>query len=472
MPNSFLNFIKRQIENRIKMAAAEESIMIISVLKWTVLATVTGAIVGLSSGGFLKLLQWSTGYSSKYNYYFLLLPAGFFISSALVKYLAPEAKGHGTEKVIEAVHKRSGKIALPVVPVKLAATIVTLVVGGSVGKEGPSAQIGAGLASAFADLFRFGNADRKKLVICGISAGFASVFGTPIAGSIFGIEVLFIGGMMYEVLLPSFIAGIISFEVSSHLGVSYFYHSIKFVPTFSSSFFSMVVLAGIFFGIVSVIMIEGLNAGERLAHKLHFWAPLKGLAGGVALIVLTFAFSKQFLGLGLNSIEGTLTGLQIVWYAFLIKIIFTSITLAMEGSGGIITPIFFVGATAGSAFGRLMGLDPASFAAIGIVALVAGAANAPIAASILTVELFGPAIAPYAAIAAVISFLISGHRSVYPSQVLAMSKSPSLEVEQGCEIIDARPTFAPREKSLIAFFYYKVWLFLCHIGGRKSEEKR
>ncbi len=471
MPGSF-EIIKKQLAVRLKHAAAEESIMLISVLKWTVLATITGVIVGFSSGGFLLLLKWATNYSGQYYYYFLLLPVGFFISSVLVKYLAPEAKGHGTEKVIEAVHKRSGKIALPVVPVKLVATLATLVVGGSVGKEGPSAQIGAGLASAFADLFRFGNSDRKKLVICGISAGFASVFGTPIAGSIFGIEVLFIGGMMYEVLLPSFIAGIISFEVSSHLGVSYFYHAIKFAPTFSSLFFSKVILAGIFFGVCSLLLIEGLKMGERIAHRMRFWLPLRGIVGGAFLIVLTLIFSRQFLGLGLDSIQGALTGAQIVWYAFLLKIVFTSITLGMEGSGGIITPIFFVGATAGSAFSSLLGLDPATFAAIGMVGLVAGAANTPIAASILTVELFGPAIAPYAAIAAVISFLISGHRSVYPSQVLAMAKSPSLEVEKGCEIVEAHPTFALREKSLISFLYYRVWRFLCNLGGRRDEGKR
>ncbi len=388
----------------------------------------------------------------------------------MVKYLAPEAKGHRTEKVIEAVHKRSGKIALPVVPVKLAATVATLFVGGSVGKEGPSAQIGAGLASAFADLFRFGPGDRKKLVICGISAGFASVFGTPIAGSIFGIEVLFVGGMLYEVLLPSFMAGLISYEVPSRLGVTYFYHPIKFVPAFSSAFFAKIVLAGILFGIVSVIMIEGLRAGDKLAERLRFWTPLRGVVGGFLLIGLTLIFSRQYLGLGLDSIEGTLNGtLQVVWYAFLIKIVFTSITLAMEGSGGIITPMFFVGATAGSAFAPLLGIDPATAAAIGMVALVSGAANTPIAASILSVELFGPAIAPYAAIAAVISFLISGHRSVYPSQVLAMSKSPSLAVEQGCEIVEAHPTFVAREKSLISFLYYKVWLFVCNLGGGKGD---
>ena len=165
-----------------------------------------------------------------------------FLSNLIVKYLAPEAEGHGTEKVIEAVHKRSGKINPLVVPIKLIATIITIALGGSAGKEGPCAQIGAGLSSAFADLLRFGNRDRKKLVICGISAGFATVFGTPIAGAIFGVEVLFVGGLIYDVLLPAFVAGIVGYHVSSGLGITYFYHQLNFVPVFSSLFFIQGVL--------------------------------------------------------------------------------------------------------------------------------------------------------------------------------------------------------------------------------------
>jgi H+/Cl- antiporter ClcA len=175
---------------------------------------------------------------------------------------------------------------------------------------------------------------------------------------------------------------------------------------------------------------------------------MKGVLGGTLLVVLSLIFSKQYLGLGLDTIQLTLSGVDIVWYAFILKIIFTMITLSLGGSGGIITPIFFIGATAGTLFATTMGLDKATFAAIGLVGLLAGAANTPIAASIMAMELFGPKIAPYAAVACVVSFLISGHRSVYPSQVLAIRKSASVDVETGREVGGISVRVKPRDRSL------------------------
>ncbi len=251
----------------------EGSVLFVSILKWLFLATCVGILVGISTTVFLKLLSLGIATATRHRYYFLLLPAGLFLSALIVKVFAPDAEGHGTEKIIEAVHRHSGKIKLSVVPVKLAATIITISFGGSAGKEGPAAQIGAALASAFSGFFRFGDRDRKKLVICGISAGFATVFGTPIAGALFGVEVLFVGTMLYDVLLPSFAAGIVGYQVSSALGITYFHESISVVPAFSSYFFLKICLAGLFFGICSLILIESIGFFERLSLRMEVGKP-------------------------------------------------------------------------------------------------------------------------------------------------------------------------------------------------------
>lgn len=417
-----------------KKKILESSILFISISKWIFLASATGIIVGFSTALFLKLLGLSIDFAKGYKYYFMVLPAAMLLSVIIVKYLAPEAEGHGTEKVIEAVHKRSGKINPLVVPVKLLATIVTIASGGSAGKEGPCAQIGAGLASLMSDILRFDDKDRRRLVICGISAGFATVFGTPIAGAIFGVEVLFVGGLLYEVLLPSFVAGIVGYHVSSYLGITYFHHSLTFVPVFSSFFFIKVCLGGLFFGLCSFLFIELLNYLKDINHKIKMPMPFNGVLAGMVLTGLAFLVSTRYLGLGLETIQTALEGETIPWSASVMKMIFTSITLNFGGSGGIVTPIFFIGATAGNIFGRALGLDPSVFAAIGMVSVLAGAANTPIAASIMAVEIFGPIVAPYAAVACVISFMMTGHRSVYPSQVLSMTKSSSIAVKKGQEM--------------------------------------
>jgi len=428
----------------------ESSVLFISVVKWLFLASCVGIVVGLSTTVFLKSLEGAIAIASVYKYYFLLLPVSFLLSTLIIKYLAPDAKGHGTEKVIEAVHKRSGKINILVVPVKLVATVITIASGGSAGKEGPCAQIGAGLSSMLADIFRFDDNDRKKLVICGISAGFSTVFGTPIAGAIFGVEVLFVGGLMYEVLLPSFVAGIVGYQVSSALGVSYFHGPLNFIPDFSGVYFIRVCLSGIFFGLCSLLFVETLRFFEWLNKKI-VWSDLyKAVLGGTVLTILAFIFSTRYLGLGLDTIKTALEGGDIPMTAFLLKMLSTSVTLGFGGSGGIVTPIFFAGAASGNAFASVFGLSRDIFAAIGMVSLLAGAANTPISASIMAVELFGPQVGPYAAVACVISFLMTGHRSVYPSQVLAVIKSSSFTGEKkGKEMRDIEDVEVEiREKSV------------------------
>ena len=409
----------------------ETSILFVSVVKWFLLASAVGLLVGGSTALFLWCLRWSTDGLSVIPYHYAILPIALFLSALIVQYLAPDAKGHGTEKVIEAIHQRAGIIKPLVVPVKLLATVVTLASGGSAGKEGPCAQIGAGISSTLAGWFRFDETDRKKLVICGVSAGFATVFGTPVAGALFGVEVLAIGQLQYAVLFPSFVAGFVGYQISTAMGTTYFHHPINFVPTFSELFFFKVVLGGVAFGLVSFLFIEILKFTEKLSERIHWWTPLKGLLGG-ALLLITLLLGDRYLGLGLTTVESMLNGTSVgTGYDPFIKMAATAITLSFGGSGGIVTPIFFIGATAGSCLAWVFGLDPATGAALGMVGTLAGCANTPISASVMAIELFGATLSPYAAVTCIVSFLIVGHRSVYPSQILAVTKSSSLSPDLG-----------------------------------------
>jgi H+/Cl- antiporter ClcA len=429
--------------DEIKKIIEEEPILFASMLKWTILATCIGVIVGLSTGLFLKALAFLVATTSRCALYYLALPFAFLFSTFLIQRFAPDAEGHGTEKVIEAIHRYSGKIKASVVPVKILATLATIAAGGSVGKEGPCAQIGGGLASLFADLLKFSASDRRKLVICGISAGFASVFGTPIGGAILGVEVLFVGTIEYTVLLPSFIAGITSYQVTSAMGIQYFHHTLQLSPAIDERMLLQSVAAGCFFGLCSIFFITMLNLGRKLSERIKIGKIVKSLLGGGILVLLASLFTTRYLGLGLDTIESTLAGQPAAPHDFFLKSLFTSLSLNFGGSGGVVTPIFFVGATSGSLFAGLFHLSRAEFACIGLVSLLAGTANTPIAASIMAIELFGPAIAPYAAVSCIISFLITGHRSVYPSQVLFRKKSPSIEAMVGQTIDSCEPLEQP-----------------------------
>ena len=332
----------------------------------------------------------------------MFLPVALPICVWIIRTFAADARGHGTEAVIAAVHQRSGRVDWLVAPVKLGATVVTLAFGGSVGKEGPAAQIGAALTSLFADILRLRDEDRRRLVICGISAGFAAVFGTPVSGALFGIEVLYLGRIDYTRHF-SRARGRHRRRISSAAsGRRFRRFKQPFADTRQVKTILIMLACGALFGLIALLLIESLRFFERTLRRFERRPYLLSAAGGVALVLLYLAAGDTYAGLGTDTINGVLAGTTPVFAgAFLLKILATSITLETGGSGGIVTPIFFVGATSGAALAPLFGVPTTFLAAVGLVAMLAAAANTPIAAAVMAMELLPGPEGVYAALAAV-----------------------------------------------------------------------
>jgi H+/Cl- antiporter ClcA len=408
----------------------EEFALFYSVFKWLVLAVVIGVFVWTAVSTFMLALEkCSKGVGSLPPWRILLLPLGLLASVSMVRYLKVADSTQGTESVVEAVHHHQGRIDVYTVIVKVIAAVITISTGGSLGQEGPSAQIGSAVSNVFATGFRLNDIDRRKLVVCGVSAGMASVFGAPVAGAVFGLEVLYVGQVFYDVLLPCIVSGMVSYQVSLNLGMAYIYQPLLYIPKMTGPHVLLwVVLAGVFFGLVALLFIEVLHLARRGYRKLAFHPLFSAFCGGLFLVLLSSVVGPRYVGLGSQTITDAITGQEIPKLAFFWKSLFTGLTKGAGGSGGVVTPTLFIGAASGATFASIFSLDPVLFSCIGFVAVLAGAANTPIAATILAAELFGSRVASLAAIASVIAFVVSGYRSIYPDQIVKCPKSPLLDI--------------------------------------------
>lgn len=419
----------------------EESIFIGSALKWTLFSVIIGITVGTITSLFIKLIGIGSRYTARWHYYYLLLPAGLFLSSYIINKFAPDAKGHGTEKAIEAVNEKSGNMDIKVVPVKLITTFITIIFGGSVGLEGPATQIGASISSFLAQKLKMDEMDKRRLVVCGISAGFVSVFGAPIGAAIFAAEVLYIGKISYLSLLPSLVASFASYYTSLYFGVKPLNYVIKVVPSDKIITFINMVVFGVLIGLLAKLFIKLTNFIEGSFKKIKMYSPLKGIIGGLIILVFVFLFkSTAFLGIGDKVIDGAIAGEKINKLSFLLKMFSTSMTLGCGGSGGILTPMLFIGSTFGNAWGSLINGNIQFYAAVGMVAFLSACSNTPIAAIIVSLELFGGKVGVFAAIACGISYLVVGHDSIYPTQLFMLSKSPTILYDTNCEVRKVKNT--------------------------------
>lgn len=407
----------------------EPLVMLATVLQWLILSIFTGALVGTGCSVFLHILFATADrtYTAPLWLQMTLLPIGGLLNGLLLYYGKRQNRTGLKDSVIIAVNDQHGELPWRTLWIKPVATLITLGTGGSAGKEGPCSHLGASIASGVGELLHLNSELRRRLVACGVSAGFASVFGTPIAGAIYGVEMLAIGRIRHNFLFPAIVAGVTSYEVSRFWGVPYPHINISFAGDFTELLFLKTVMIGILCGVVAWIFIELLHGMTRqftrLRVRFSIWPPLVPCIGGVILALLLFVVPNDYMGLSIPLMDRALEGQPMPYLGFLWKALLVAITLGSGFYGGLITEQFVMGAVAGGAFAHLFGVQPELGAAVGLCSVVAAASNTPIAAILMGVELFGGDSTLYVAGAAIAAYLIVGHRSVYPEQQIAATKS-------------------------------------------------
>lgn len=322
----------------------------------------------------------------------------------------------GNNLLIEEFHQPKDVIPLRMAPMVFLGTIISHLFGASVGREGTALQMGASIADQFTHYFKLNPDDRKALIIIGISAGFASVFGTPIAGAIFALEVFHIRRLHYKYALHSLLAAFVAHYVCLSWGIGHTNYTIPYVPELSFVTIFWTINAGIIFGLVAYLFSKSTHFITDFSNKLIKFAPLKPFIGGVILVMLYSFFDlNKYMGLGLSGITNSFL-MPLPTHDFLLKLILTAFTIGMGFKGGEVTPLFFIGATLGNALIWFIPLPIPLLAGLGFVAVFAGATNTIVACVVMGLELFGLGSGVYMVVACFFAYLFSGRTSVYKSQ--------------------------------------------------------
>lgn len=383
--------------------------------KWITIALVVGILSGLASGLFLLSLEFVTNFREINNWIIWLLPfGGLLIGYSYHIYGKDIVKGNNL--ILEEYSAPKKKIPLRMAPMVLIGTLVTHLFGGSAGREGTAVQMSSSIADQFTKWFSLDNQERKIILICGISAGFASVFGTPLAGAIFAIEVLYFSKINFKSIFPSFLVAYIAYFTVELLPIHHTQYSIPFVPSLTLETFFWALLVGIPFGLAAMLFSKTTHWWGKMFSKYIAFPPLRPFVGGIIIASAVFLMgTTKFIGLGIPTIVNSFETEQLM-YVFLLKILFTGFTLGAGFKGGEVTPLFFIGATLGSFLSLYVPLPTALLAGMGFVAVFSGATHTPIACTVMGMELFGLECGLFIAIACLVSYLFSGMTGIYSAQ--------------------------------------------------------
>ncbi|QKS48716.1 voltage-gated chloride channel family protein (plasmid) [Paenibacillus cellulosilyticus] len=421
--------------------------ILVSLLKWTVLSGLVGIFTGTASALFLASLDWATNTRTSHAWLYLFLPVG----GAVVSYLywkVGKTSSKGNNLILEQIHEGNETIPFRMAPLVLFGTLVTHLLGGSAGREGTAVQMGGTLSEWIGKVFRVKPFDRTIILMCGVSSGFSSVFGTPLAGTVFGLEVLVIGLMRYEALMPCLIASLVGDRITKFWGIHHLQYHMGSVPEFSIVLLIKIVFASVLFGLAGWLFSELTHRLKAYFTKLFKNPIIKSFCGGVIIIGMVHLFgTKDYLGLGIPLIQQAFNE-SVSPLIFLLKTLFTSLTLGAGFQGGEVTPLFVIGSTLGSSLAQYLHLSAPFLAAIGFISVFSGATNTPIACFIMGVELFGAEGAIYMFVGCIVSFLFSGHTGIYLAQRVGISKSELVSIEYNATIGSLHNKQERRSRSL------------------------
>ena len=406
-------------------------------LKWTVCIAPLAAAIGSLVALFLWLMDWATQFRFLHPWILFLLPISGIFIYFLYRFAGKNAAA-GNNLIIDEIHQPGGGVPFRMAPLVLIGTIITHLFGGSAGREGTAVQMGGSMAALLARNAKFSKADVQIILTAGIAAGFGAVFGTPLTGAVFAMEVLTIGQLKYNALLPCLMAGIIADVTCSAWGIHHTQYQIAgFAATRQIAFIKIdflltlkVILAGLAFGLASQLFAKLTHIIQKTSAQFITVKWLIPVLGGILVIALTYLLgTRDYLGIGIVSDHPNGVSLVnafhaggVTYFSWFWKILFTAITLGTGFKGGEVTPLFFIGATLGNVLAIFFGVPVDLLAGLGFIAVFAGATNTPLGCTLMGVELFGGGNLLYYAIACFTAYYFSGKSGIYSSQRLAVEK--------------------------------------------------